>query len=172
MDQEKPHNLETDENIDSKWPLKGAIELKNYTARYRKELPIVVNDITVSIPAGTKVGICGRTGAGKSSLTGNRDLRTDQLSLNDDNDVRLFRIKVALFRLIEGDSGKIVIDGLDISKIGLNKLRIGDIENNSVRRRLINRMMELERIESYAFTPKKDRVCQSSLRSLFCSRVL
>ena len=74
LDQEKPHKLETDENIDSKWPLKGAVELENYTARYRKELPIVVNDITVSIPAGTKVGICGRTGAGKSSLTGNRNL--------------------------------------------------------------------------------------------------
>ena len=74
MDQENAHNLETDDNIDSKWPLKGAIELENYTARYRKELPIVVNDITVSIPAGTKVGICGRTGAGKSSLTGIGDL--------------------------------------------------------------------------------------------------
>ena len=75
LDQEKAHILETDENIDSKWPLKGAIELENYTARYRKELPIVVNDITVSIPPGTKVGICGRTGAGKSSLTGNGDSR-------------------------------------------------------------------------------------------------
>ena len=85
MDQEKAHSLETDKNIDSKWPLKGAIELENYTARYRKELPIVVNDITVSIPPGTKVGICGRTGAGKSSLTGCRDLRTLSLDYSETN---------------------------------------------------------------------------------------
>ena len=62
-------------------------------------MPIVVNDITVSIPAGTKVGICGRTGAGKSSLM------------------------VALFRLIEGEVGNIFIDGIDIRTVGLRRLR-------------------------------------------------
>ena len=141
MDQEKPHNLEVDTNIDSKWPLKGAIELQNYTARYRKELPIVVNDITVSIPAGTKVGICGRTGAGKSSLTGNGDHRTYRSSANDIRCVWSSRIKVALFRLIEGDSGKIIIDGLDISKMGLNKLRNGRV-SDCPRRRFIDALVD------------------------------
>lgn len=81
------------------WPGYGEIEFKNFSARYRSELPLVVSDISVKIRPGDKVGICGRTGAGKSSLT------------------------VALFRLIESDAGNISIDGVDISSVGLHALR-------------------------------------------------
>ena len=59
----------------------------------------MLNDVTCRIESGQTVGIVGRTGAGKSSLT------------------------VALFRLVESAAGKILIDGQDISQIGLHQLR-------------------------------------------------
>jgi ATP-binding cassette subfamily C (CFTR/MRP) protein 1 len=81
------------------WPQKGGIEFKNVELAYRKDLPLVLKDVTFDIKAGEKVGIVGRTGAGKSSLL------------------------QALFRMAEVRSGNIVIDGVDIRKIGLSVLR-------------------------------------------------
>ncbi|KAK9463479.1 P-loop containing nucleoside triphosphate hydrolase protein [Lipomyces oligophaga] len=81
------------------WPENGSIEIDNVYLQYRPGLPHVLRGLTVSIQGGEKVGICGRTGAGKSS------------------------IMVALYRLAEMTSGKIVIDGVDISQIGLHDLR-------------------------------------------------
>lgn len=81
------------------WPEKGIVEFVNYSTRYRKELDPVLRGISLKINPKEKVGIVGRTGAGKSSLA------------------------LALFRALEADEGKIVIDGLDISKIGLQDLR-------------------------------------------------
>lgn len=99
LDQEKPRILDTDEKLPTKWPACGKIEIRKFSARYRAELPYVIKDVSCMINAGEKIGICGRTGAGKSSLT------------------------VALFRLIESDQGKIFIDDVDIATIGLNTLR-------------------------------------------------
>ena len=106
MKQEPPKILESDADIDSKWPENGKITFSNYSARYRDNLPLVINGLTIDIEGGSKVGICGRTGAGKSSLT------------------------VALFRLIENDSSQndesfIQIDGQKINNLGLHKLRSG-----------------------------------------------
>ncbi|XP_064636350.1 multidrug resistance-associated protein 1-like [Lineus longissimus] len=84
---------------DAGWPNQGAVEFKNYSVRYREGLDLVLQDITCNIRAGEKVGIVGRTGAGKSSLT------------------------LALFRLIEAAEGAIVIDGHEIGKLGLHDLR-------------------------------------------------
>ncbi|EPQ56430.1 multidrug resistance-associated ABC transporter [Gloeophyllum trabeum ATCC 11539] len=81
------------------WPSKGEIEYRNYSARYRPELDLVLRDISVTIKPKEKIGICGRTGSGKSSLL------------------------LSLFRIIEAASGSIYIDGIDISKIGLHQLR-------------------------------------------------
>nr|XP_039264358.1 multidrug resistance-associated protein 1-like [Styela clava] len=81
------------------WPSEGQIEFENYATRYREDLDLVLKNISCSIKPKQRVGIVGRTGAGKSSLT------------------------LALFRLIEGSGGKIKIDGVDISKIGLHDLR-------------------------------------------------
>ncbi|CAK7906346.1 oligomycin resistance ATP-dependent permease Yor1p [[Candida] anglica] len=85
----------------SSWPSKGAIEFENVSMRYRPELPYVLKDISISFPAGSKIGICGRTGAGKSSIL------------------------TAIYRISELDVGKINIDGIDISQIGLTNLRSG-----------------------------------------------
>ncbi|CCE63528.1 hypothetical protein TPHA_0F00410 [Tetrapisispora phaffii CBS 4417] len=97
----KPEALEIIENSrpPEGWPREGAIEFNNYTTKYRENLDPVLKDINVSIKPKEKIGIVGRTGAGKSTLT------------------------LALFRLIEATGGSISIDGIDISKIGLEDLR-------------------------------------------------
>ena len=56
-------------HADDAWPSKGAIELRDVTMRYRPQLPLVLHGITLSIEGGHRVGICGRTGSGKSSLS-------------------------------------------------------------------------------------------------------
>ena len=81
------------------WPSKGAIRFEKYSTRYRADLEPVLKDLTIDIKAEEKVGIVGRTGAGKSSLA------------------------LAVFRGLEADSGKIFIDNVDIGQIGLQDLR-------------------------------------------------
>ena len=83
----------------SNWPAYGSIQFKQYSMRYREGLDLVLKSVDANIKGGEKIGIVGRTGSGKSSLT------------------------VALFRLVESASGSIIIDGIDISKIGLHELR-------------------------------------------------
>ncbi|KAI0460447.1 metal resistance protein YCF1 [Xylaria acuta] len=81
------------------WPANGAVEFRNYSARYREGLDLVLKNINLNIKSHEKIGVVGRTGAGKSSLT------------------------LSLFRLIEADTGHISIDNLDTSTIGLLDLR-------------------------------------------------
>ena len=81
------------------WPSLGAIHFRDYSTRYRPDLEPVLKDLTFSIRPGERVGIVGRTGAGKSSLA------------------------LALFRGLEAEQGMIVIDDIDISLIGLQDLR-------------------------------------------------
>ncbi|AEO63008.1 uncharacterized protein THITE_2107855 [Thermothielavioides terrestris NRRL 8126] len=81
------------------WPSEGAVEFINYSTRYRKELDPVLRNLTFKIEARQKIGIVGRTGAGKSSLA------------------------LAIFRALEADEGKILIDDIDIGQIGLRDLR-------------------------------------------------
>ncbi|XP_067156198.1 ATP-binding cassette sub-family C member 2 isoform X2 [Apteryx mantelli] len=81
------------------WPSKGEIQFTDYKVRYRPELELVLQGITCDIRSTEKVGVVGRTGAGKSSLTN------------------------CLFRVLEAAGGTIMIDGLDISMIGLHDLR-------------------------------------------------
>jgi len=81
------------------WPSKGAVSFNKYSTRYREGLDLVLKDVTLSIQSHEKIGVVGRTGAGKSSLT------------------------LALFRIIEPTEGDITIDGLSTSSIGLLDLR-------------------------------------------------
>ena len=81
------------------WPRKGSVEFVNYSTRYRDDLPFGLKDIDLKIAPGEKVGIVGRTGAGKTSMT------------------------AVLFRALEASEGKILIDDIDISTIGLHELR-------------------------------------------------
>ncbi|KAJ6326174.1 hypothetical protein OIU78_013303 [Salix suchowensis] len=84
-------------NLD--WPFQGTIEFQNVTMRYMPSLPPALHGISFTVPGGMKVGIVGRTGAGKSSI------------LN------------ALFRLTPICSGCIVVDGLDITDVPVRDLR-------------------------------------------------
>ncbi|XP_043841698.1 ATP-binding cassette sub-family C member 2 [Dromiciops gliroides] len=81
------------------WPSKGEIQFTDYQVRYRPELDLTLKGITCNIGSTEKVGIVGRTGAGKSSLTN------------------------CLFRILEAAGGQITIDGIDIASIGLHDLR-------------------------------------------------
>jgi len=80
------------------WPA-GDIELRNVCARYRPGLPLVLNNVSLHVFAGERVGICGRTGSGKSTTA------------------------LVLFRMLEVDSGQVIIDGIDAKTIGLKDLR-------------------------------------------------
>uniref|UniRef100_A0A8C1PEQ3 Uncharacterized protein n=1 Tax=Cyprinus carpio TaxID=7962 RepID=A0A8C1PEQ3_CYPCA len=81
------------------WPTAGNIHFENYKVRYRPELELILHGITCDIQSTEKIGIVGRTGAGKSSLTN------------------------CLFRIIEASEGQILVDGIDISTLGLHDLR-------------------------------------------------
>lgn len=54
---------------DPEWPSKGEVKFENYQLRYRENLDLVLKGITFTVEPGQKIGIVGRTGAGKSSLT-------------------------------------------------------------------------------------------------------
>lgn len=81
------------------WPAQGGIEFNRAVMAYRPGLPAVLKGISLAVQPGERVGIVGRTGAGKTSIT------------------------VALFRLAELMSGSITIDGVNTSNLGLRNLR-------------------------------------------------
>ncbi|KAF9199460.1 hypothetical protein BGZ49_010396 [Haplosporangium sp. Z 27] len=88
-----------DSRTEESWPQRGQISFNQYSTRYREGLDLVLKDVNFTVNGGERVGIVGRTGAGKSSVT------------------------LALFRIIEATKGSIMIDGVDISSLGLHELR-------------------------------------------------
>ncbi|KAJ2776213.1 hypothetical protein GGI18_004393, partial [Coemansia linderi] len=95
---EAPDVIE-DNRPERSWPMEGTVEFKNYSTRYREGLDLVLKDVSFAVKPSEKVGIVGRTGAGKSSLT------------------------LALFRIIEAAEGQILLDGEDIAQYGLFDVR-------------------------------------------------
>lgn len=96
--------LPTEDQSDGKavsaaWPAEGRLEVNDLFVGYAPDLPPVLKGLTFTVEKTQRVGVVGRTGAGKSSLT------------------------LALFRFLEPRSGSIYIDGIDISAIALSTLR-------------------------------------------------
>ncbi|KAG5558731.1 hypothetical protein RHGRI_008629 [Rhododendron griersonianum] len=81
------------------WPSVGKVEIQDLQIRYRPDAPLVLRVISCTFEGGHKIGIVGRTGSGKTTLIS------------------------ALFRLVEPSGGRIVVDGIDITKLGLHDLR-------------------------------------------------
>ncbi|KAI1375361.1 P-loop containing nucleoside triphosphate hydrolase protein [Hypoxylon crocopeplum] len=86
-------------NPPAAWPTEGRVEVNDLVVSYADDLPPILKGLSFTIERNERIGVVGRTGAGKSSLT------------------------LALFRFLEARSGSILIDGLDISKIKLHDLR-------------------------------------------------
>uniref|UniRef100_A0A8C5R8G2 ATP-binding cassette, sub-family C (CFTR/MRP), member 9 n=1 Tax=Leptobrachium leishanense TaxID=445787 RepID=A0A8C5R8G2_9ANUR len=87
------------QQVPEDWPKDGEIKISDLCVRYENNFKPVLKHVKAYIKPGQKVGICGRTGSGKSSLS------------------------LAFFRMVDIFDGKIVIDGIDISKLPLQTLR-------------------------------------------------
>lgn len=96
---EKSVVKKTAETLRPTWPEFGEIKVENLQVRYAEHLPLVLKGISFSVAPGSRVGIIGRTGSGKSTF---------------------FQ---SLFRFIEAEQGTIAIDGVDIGTVPLEKLR-------------------------------------------------
>lgn len=88
-----------DQHLPTSWPLSGTINFQDISFRYRENLPLVLRKLCLKLTPGQRVGVVGRTGSGKSTL---------------------LRI---LLRTVEPTQGSVTIDGVDISKVGLARLR-------------------------------------------------
>uniref|UniRef100_A0A669BPM1 ATP-binding cassette, sub-family C (CFTR/MRP), member 8 n=1 Tax=Oreochromis niloticus TaxID=8128 RepID=A0A669BPM1_ORENI len=98
----EPENYEgllTVSQVPDGWPRQGEIKIQNLSVRYDATLKPVLKNVNAHINPGQKVGICGRTGSGKSSFS------------------------LAFFRMVDMFEGRIVIDNIDISKLPLQTLR-------------------------------------------------
>jgi len=99
LPQENDNKTSETISLKQSWPTDGNLKFENVCLRYRKGLPLALNGLTFTAHAGQRVGVCGRTGAGKSTIA------------------------AALFRLCEIESGKIILDGQDLSTLGLEDVR-------------------------------------------------
>ncbi|KAG0052208.1 Multidrug resistance-associated protein 1 [Gryganskiella cystojenkinii] len=121
----------------SDWPQQGRITFKNYSTRYREGMNLVLVDVSFEVQPGEACGIVGRTGAGKSSLTlalfriveaadsywaKASHNKSDSANFEELSDQELKEVKIGQ-AVLEGGSGSIEIDGVDISALGLNDLR-------------------------------------------------
>lgn len=91
--------LPKDAELAKPWPAAGSLEFSGVTMRYRPELQPALNGLSFRIEAGKKLGVVGRTGSGKSSVI------------------------VSLLRLTEVEKGQVLIDGQDLTEVGLRTLR-------------------------------------------------
>lgn len=98
LEEEPAHRAPDDSTPPASWPQEGAIAFRDLRLRYR-DGPLVLKGLTLDVRPQEKVGVVGRTGAGKSSLMN------------------------ALFRIVETGKGSVSIDGVDIASIGLHDLR-------------------------------------------------
>ncbi|TRY81680.1 hypothetical protein DNTS_025996, partial [Danionella cerebrum] len=95
----EPENYEAASQVPEGWPQRGEIQIQNLSVRYDSTLKPVLKHVNAHIKPGQKLGICGRTGSGKSSFS------------------------LAFFRMVDTFEGRIIIDDIDIAKLPLQTLR-------------------------------------------------
>jgi ABC-type multidrug transport system fused ATPase/permease subunit len=100
IEKESPWELPGDKALDPEWPTAGTLKFENVTMRYREGLEPALQGVNFELQGGEKIGVCGRTGSGKSSLI------------------------VCVLRTTEF-TGRVIIDGVDIKDLGLHRLRHG-----------------------------------------------
>ena len=94
-----PHRAKPSPAVPADWPSAGALRLENVSMRYQQTMPLVLRSVTVEIRPQETIGVVGRTGSGKSTML------------------------VALWRLVELEAGRVVLDGIDTATIPLARLR-------------------------------------------------
>lgn len=94
-----PIEDQSGDGVPAAWPTEGRLEVDNFVAGYADDLPPVLKGLSFVVAKNQRIGVVGRTGAGKSSLT------------------------LAIFRFLKAREGCIIVDGIDISKIKLHDLR-------------------------------------------------
>ena len=99
LPQEKSMVTSEENKVDKFWPKRGDLVFENVSLRYRPGLPLSLDGMSFKVDHGDRCAIVGRTGAGKSTLAS------------------------ALFRLVEIEEGKISLDGVDLSTLGLSDVR-------------------------------------------------
>lgn len=99
LEQEAAREIGGKRSVPETWPHQGAISFKDVRMRYREELEDVLRGLTLEVLPREKIGVVGRTGAGKSSIA------------------------MVLMRIVELSGGSIEIDGVNIAKLGLKELR-------------------------------------------------
>jgi len=109
-----------DSTLPENWPLNGQLEIQGAKMRYRPGLPLVLKGLNLSIPAGSKVGVVGRTGA---SALQHCDILALPICSPLLPGAGKSTIMVALLRIVELEDGHVFVDGQDIRQLGLAKLR-------------------------------------------------
>ena len=99
LPQERSMITSKDNEVESNWPQKGDLVFDDVSLRYRPGLPLSLDGLSFTVKHGERCAVVGRTGAGKSTLA------------------------AALFRLVELESGTILLDGVDLSSLGLSDVR-------------------------------------------------
>ncbi|KAH3683179.1 hypothetical protein WICPIJ_005848 [Wickerhamomyces pijperi] len=97
--EEEPAEFVPDNEPPANWPHEGRLEISDLSLRYAAHLPKVIKNVSFDVDPNNKIGIVGRTGAGKSTII------------------------TALFRFLDPETGYIKIDGIDVTSIGLKNLR-------------------------------------------------
>lgn len=122
---EAPMDTEPQVNLLLGWPRYGRIEFKNYSTRYREGMSYALHDVSFFIEAREKIGIVGRTGAGKSTIASALfrllEAADSFWSIASDPEMGLHYMDPEF--MLNTDGGKIEIDGVDISRVGLRTLR-------------------------------------------------
>ncbi|KAK2954208.1 Multidrug resistance-associated protein [Blattamonas nauphoetae] len=121
----RPNTAHSTQTVPSDWPANGSVIFENVSFRYRPGLPLVLRNVSFEIEGGQKIGVCGRTGAGKSSLIFvlfrlvELNPKLEPLHLDSQTGLPVEPDSSA----VEANGGRVVVDGVDLSEVDLLRVR-------------------------------------------------